>query len=445
MARLLIVDDEKNIRARLATFFEGCGHQVRTAEHGEAALAILATGAPFEAVLTDHRMAELNGLDLLRRIKRERPDAAVILMTAYATIENAVAAMKAGAYDYLPKPFSLEQVQHTVERALEVQRLRAENRSLRDTLEDRPLLESQSPAMRRLVATARQAAASEATILLTGESGTGKNVLARQIHRWSPRAERPFVVVNCTTLAEHLLESELFGHMRGAFTGAIKDKPGRLEAADGGTVFLDEIGDLSGILQTKFLRFVQEQSFERVGGADTIRVDARIIAATNRDLAAEAAARRFREDLYYRLNVITLQVPPLRERTTDILSLAERILQAEAVRNHRPNLRFAIEAVEILKRHAWPGNVRELRNAIERAVVLASDDSITPDLLPDNLFRDGPGSAPPAELPGRSLEEMERAMIVRALAESPTLEDAAQSLGINASTLWRKRKRYKID
>ncbi len=442
MAKLLIVDDEKNIRARLATFFENCGHSVRTAESGERALEVMTDGEAVDLVLTDYRMAELNGLELLQRIKRQSPGTVVILMTAYATVENAVAAMKAGAFDYLTKPFSLEQILHVVERALEVQNLRAENRALRDTLEQRPLLESRSPIIRRLSDTARQAAGSDATILLTGESGTGKNVLARQIHRWSPRNQHLFVVVNCTTLSEHLLESELFGHMRGSFTSAIKDKPGRLEAADQGTVFLDEIGDLGPALQTKFLRFVQEQSFERVGGAETIRVNTRIIAASNRDLTVEVAEHRFREDLFYRLNVITLRVPPLRERSEDILQLAERMLQSEAMRNHRPPLRFSADAASALTQYGWPGNVRELRNAVERAVVLASGEVITPDHLPDNLFRHASAVAAPTS---GALEEMERDLIVRILAESPTLEDAAQTLGINASTLWRKRKRYRID
>jgi NtrC-family two-component system response regulator AlgB len=444
MARLLIVDDEKNIRARLATFFEQCGDRVLTAESGRAALATLSSNPAVDVILTDFRMAELDGLELLRQVRRQYPETAVILMTAYATIENAVGAMKAGAYDYLPKPFSLEQVRHVIDRALEMRKLRAENRALRDTLEERPLLESKSAVMQRLLTTARQAAVSEATILLTGESGTGKNVVARQIHRWSRRSERPFVAINCTTLSEHLLESELFGHMRGAFTGAIKDKPGRLEAADRGTVFLDEIGDLTPSLQTKFLRFTQEQSFERVGGEDTIEVDTRIIAATNRDLATEVAAHRFRDDLYYRLNVITLCVPPLRERAEDIMPLAERFLQAEAIRNERPGLRFAPEVAITLRRYAWPGNVRELRNAVERAVVLAGIDVITPDHLPDAVFREAPVTRMQVSST-KSLEEMERDMIVQALAESPTLEDAAQALGINASTLWRKRKRYKID
>ncbi len=399
MASLLVVDDERNIRVRLAGFFESCGHTVLTAESGTQALDLFSSGRPVDLVVTDYKLAELNGLELLQRIKRQAPETPVVLMTAYGTIENAVAAMKAGAYDYLAKPFSLEQIQHVVERALEIQKLRTENRALRDTLEERPLLDSHSTAMRRLLDTARQAARSEATILLSGESGTGKNVLARQIHHWSPRSRHPFVVVNCTTLSEHLLESELFGHMRGAFTGAVKDKPGRLEAADGGTVF--------------------------------------------RDLAAEVAAHLFREDLFYRLNVITLRVPPLRERREDILPLAERMLQAEAIRNHRPGLSFSPDAATTLMRYRWPGNVRELRNAIERAVVLASGDTIMSDHLPDNLFREASDSASAAA--PRNIEEMERELIIQVLAESPTLEDAAQTLGINASTLWRKRKRYKIE
>jgi len=444
MATILIVDDERNIRERLASFFESCGHQVRAADSGRAALEILAHNEAIDLVLTDYRMAELNGLELLTQIKRGHPTTAVILMTAYATVENAVAAMKAGAHDYLAKPFSLDQIQHVVERALELKNLRAENQSLRDTLEERPLLESGSRAMRRLLDTARQAAASEATILFTGESGTGKNMLAHQIHRWSPRSSHPFVVVNCATLSEHLLESELFGHVRGSFTGAIKDKPGRLEAADHGTVFLDEIGDLSLPLQTKFLHFVQEHSFERVGGTSTLHVDARIIAASNRDLSVEVTEHRFREDLFYRLNVITLRVPSLRERPEDIIPLAERMLRVEAIRHRRPDLRFTREAADALAHYRWPGNVRELRNAIERAVVLAAADLITPDLLPDTVFRDVPNqSAAPAQ--PASLEDMERDHISRVLAESPTFEDAAHTLGINASTLWRKRKRYKIE
>jgi NtrC-family two-component system response regulator AlgB len=443
MARLLIVDDERNIRSSLAAFFQSLGHEVRTAGSEREARALVEESA-FDLVLTDYRMAEMNGLELLAEIKRRRPETQVVLMTAYATVENAVAAMKAGAYDYVTKPFSLDQIQPIVERALQMQRLQAENRALRNAIDEAPLLESHSGAMVRLMEIARQAAASEATILLAGESGTGKNVLARQIHQWSPRRERPFIVVNCTTLSEELLESELFGHVRGAFTGAVKDKPGRLEAADGGTVFLDEIADLSAALQTKFLRFVQEQSFERVGGDRTIRVDIRIIAASNRDLRAEVAARRFREDLFYRLNVITLAVPPLRERREDILPLAEWMLAAASVRNRRPPMRLAPEAAAALQGYRWPGNVRELRNAIERAAVLTRSELITPDDLPDSLFHDQAEASADAGQ-AASLDEVEREHILRVLAQSATLEEAAATLGINVTTLWRRRKRYGIE
>jgi two-component system, NtrC family, response regulator AlgB len=443
MAKLLIVDDEKNIRTHLTTFFEGRGHDVRAGESGQQALTLLSGDPGFDLILTDYRMAEMNGYELLQRVKARDPDLPVILMTAYATVDNAVAAMKAGAYDYLTKPFSLDQVQHAVERALETRRLRTENRELRETVEDRPFLQSRSPAMGRLLQDAERVASSEAAILITGESGTGKNVLTRQIHRWSPRRARPFVVINCTTLSEQLLESELFGHVKGAFTGAIKDKPGRLEAANDGTVFLDEIADLTPPLQAKFLRFVQEQSFERVGSGDLIHIDARIIAASNRDLPSEVTARRFREDLFYRLNVIALIVPPLRERPEDIVPLAQRLLSAAAIRNHRPQLQFSQAAEAVIASYRWPGNVRELRNAIERATVLSQGEVITPECLPDVLFQ--PSSATTSTSSSTSLDEIEREHVMRVLAESPTLQDAAEKLGINVTTLWRKRKRYKLD
>jgi NtrC-family two-component system response regulator AlgB len=444
MPRILIVDDEKNIRRNLAAYFESIGYQVRAADHGEQAERMLSE-EPADLVLTDFKMAEMSGLKLLEEIKRRDPATVVILMTAYATVESAVAAMKAGAGDYITKPFSLEEIRRTVERALELRGLRAENRELRSAVEQTPLLDSTSAAMRRLLETAHQAATSDATILLTGESGTGKNVLARSIHEWSPRHDRPFVVVNCTTLSEQLLESELFGHMRGSFTGAIKDKPGRLEAAHLGTVFLDEVADLTPGLQTKFLRFVQEQSFERVGGDQTLTVDARIIAASNRDLEAEAAAHHFREDLFYRLNVITLRVPSLRERPQDIVPLARWLLRAAGLRNRRPNLRLGAGAEAALAVYRWPGNVRELRNAVERAAVLCRSAVIEREDLPDSLFRDLPEPPAPGAPRSLSLEQVERDHIVRVLAESATLDEAAGALGINVTTLWRKRRRYRID
>ncbi len=448
MARIIIVDDEKNIRRNLAVFFESLGHHARAAEGGAEAIAALGD-EPADLVLTDVRMAEMDGLRLLEEVKRRDPATVVVLMTAFATVENAVAAMKAGAQDYVTKPFTLDEIRRTVDRALELRGLRLENRELRSAVEQAPMLETESAAMRRLLDTARQAAASDATILLTGESGAGKNVLARKIHQLSPRHDYPFVTVNCTTLSEQLLESELFGHMRGSFTGAVKDKPGRLEAAHQGSVFLDEIADLTPALQTKFLRFVQELSFERIGGERTIQVDARIIAATNRGLESEVAAHRFREDLFYRLNVITLRVPPLRERADDVVPLARWLLRAAGLRNRRPSLRFNAEAETALRRYRWPGNIRELRNAVERAAVLCRRDEIAPDDLPDSIFRE-PGEAAAAAAAGAgqrspSLEDVEREHIRRVLAETATLEEAADTLGINVTTLWRKRRRYGIE
>ena len=438
----MIVDDERTIRCNLASFFNGLGYQVETAENGQEALELFSRKDGPDVVLTDFRMAQMNGYELLKHIKARDSEASVILMTAYATVEGAVGAMKAGAYDYLTKPFSLDQVEHAVKQGLEARGLRAEVRELRDTLDEKPLLESRSGIMRRLLDDAKRVSTSDAAVLLIGESGTGKNILAQQIHYWSARHDKAFVMVNCTTLTEQLLESELFGHTRGAFTGAIKDKPGRLEAANGGTVFLDEIAELSSSLQAKFLRFVQEQRFERVGGERTIHVEARIIAASNRDLAAAVSAHHFREDLFYRLNVITLRVPALRERREDILPLAERFLAAAAVRARRQQLRFSPEAEAVICSYHWPGNVRELRNAVERAVVLSIGEVVAPESLPDGLFQ--PRSQAAMFPAPSSLEELEREQIIRTLAQSPTLQDAAEALGINATTLWRKRKRYHL-
>ena len=316
MAKLLIVDDERNIRRSLTTFFESLGHEVRGAENGAQAVALLAE-TQFDLAFTDYKMAEISGLEVLRDIKRRAPECLVILMTAYATVENAVEAMKSGAYDYVTKPFSLEQIQHTVDRALHVGLLTAENRALRSAIDEEPLLDSKSAAMQRLLETARQAATSDATILLTGESGTGKNVIARQIHRWSRRQSKPFVVVNCTTLSEELLESELFGHVRGAFTGAVKDKPGRLKRRTAARFFSTRSPiDADAADQVSALSAGPELRARRRRAHDP--VDARIIAASNRDLESEVGAHHFREDQYYRLNVITLRVPPLRERREDI-------------------------------------------------------------------------------------------------------------------------------
>jgi transcriptional regulator with PAS, ATPase and Fis domain len=320
--------------------------------------------------------------------------------------------------------------------------LAADNQAAREAIEQ-PFVESQDPGMIALLETAKRAAAGDTTILLTGESGTGKDVLARQIHLWSPRRDGPFVVINCTTLAEHLLENELFGHVRGAFTGAVNDKPGRLEAGSGGTVLFDEIAELTPSLQARFLRFVQEQSLERVGSDRTIKVDVRIIAASNRNLEAEVAAGRFREDLYYRLNVIAFRLPPLRERPLDILPLARWMLKQASLKTKRAEFTLASEAAEALGKYRWPGNLRELHNALERAATLLQTQTITLDDLPDSIRHPGSGMFVPA-VHGTRLKDFEREHILRVLAECSTLEEAAVTLGINVSTLWRKRRHYGI-
>ncbi len=443
MATILIVDDEKNIREHLALYVRSLRHRAEVAPDATEALALLERHEP-DVIFSDVRMAGMDGLALLREIRRRRPDAVVVLMTAYATVAEAVEAMRAGAYDYLVKPFSLDQVGLLLARVLEVQALRRENRALRRVLDEPAVLESASPAMARALATARQAAASDATLLLTGESGTGKNVLAAAMHAWSPRHAGPFVTISCTSLAEHLLESELFGHMKGAFTSAWKDKPGRLEAARGGTIFLDEVGDLPPELQGKLLRFLEEHRFERVGGSETIEVDARVVAATNRDLEADVRGGRFREDLYFRLNVIAIRLPPLRERAADLPALTDHVLASVSARHRRGQLVLAPEARRALAAYAWPGNVRELVNTLERAVVLSRGDTIRAEDLPDRLL-EPPPAAPATPEAGLSLEDVERRHIVQVLAESSTLEDAAARLGINVTTLWRKRRRYGIE
>ncbi len=440
MATILIVDDEPNIRSHLATFVRGLGHTVEVAADGTEALEVLDRVVP-DVVLTDVRMAGMDGLALLQEIRRRRPDAVVVLMTAYATVAGAVEAMRAGAYDYLVKPFSLDAVSLLLDRVLEVSGLRRENRTLRRVVEEPAVLTSTDARMQRVLDTAHQVAASDATVLLTGESGTGKNVLAAAIHRWSPRAGGPFVTIACTTLSEHLLESELFGHVKGAFTSAWRDKPGRLEAADGGTVFLDEVGELPPELQAKLLRFLEERKFERVGGNAVVEVDVRIVAATNRELEAEVAAGRFRRDLFYRLNVVALALPPLRERRGDLQPLITHVLATLCARQHREVPSIEPAAASALAAYSWPGNVRELVNALEHALVLARDGVIRADDLPDRVL----APAPASPTSGQALRDVEREHVRSVLAESATLEDAAARLGINVTTLWRKRRRWGLE
>lgn len=443
MPKLLIVDDDRNIRVSLVRTLQSLDYEVHSAESGPQALQLIESVREFDLVLSDWRMAEMNGLELLKKIKDACEKTLVILMTAYGTIENAVAAVKEGAYDYLTKPFSVEQIRRTIERAAQEHQQRSQLRS-RNAATVPSALATRSPYYQTLLETAYTAAASDATVLLTGETGTGKNVLARQIHEWSARRERTFTIVNCTTLSDPLLESELFGHVKGAFTGAYRDKPGRLEAADGGTVFLDEVAELPLNLQAKFLRYLQEGCFERVGGQQTTQVDTRIIAATNRKLEEEVSRGCFRADLYYRLNVINLRVPPLRERPEDILSFADRLLTESALRNGRAEVRFGPEAEAALVAHSWPGNLRELRNVVERAVVLSRGRVIRKEDLSEAVGRSsGLRAAEPH--PEMTLEAVEQEHIRRVLDLSPTLEEAAATLGIGNATLWRKRKRYHMD
>jgi len=443
MATRLVVDDDKNIRSHLCTFLRGAGHRVLDAPDAPKALRLADTEA-IDVVLSDVRMVGMDGMALLRELRRRRPEAIVVLMTAYATIAGAIEAMREGAFHYLVKPFALDELGLLVDRALELVALRRDNRALRSALDTPALLDAENAAMRRALETARQAAESEASVLLLGESGTGKNVLARAIHAWSPRRDGPFVTIPCTTLAEHLLESELFGHVKGAFTGAWKDKPGRLEAAAGGTLFLDEVGELAPELQAKLLRFLEERRFERVGDARTIEVDARIVAATNRNLEAEVAAGRFRSDLFYRLAVVSLELPPLRERREDLSALIDHLLTTLAARHRRALPKLEPAARKALAAYDWPGNVRELGNALERALVLSRGDTITAESLPDTVLAP-PANAEPVHSESLSLEEVERRHVQQVLASSATLEEAATRLGIDPTTLWRKRKRWGLE
>jgi DNA-binding NtrC family response regulator len=358
---------------------------VRTAADGIEALERITEETP-DVVLLDLQMPRMGGLDLLRRLRDEGREATVVVITAVGTIERAVEAMKHGAWDFITKPFNPEQVGHTVAKALEREGLKRTNRLLRDELGAREVhLIGDAPRMAEIAATARRAAASRSTVLVLGESGTGKEVLARAIHEWSDRRSAPFVAVNCVALTEELLESELFGHERGSFTGAVSQKAGKFEAADGGTIFLDEIAEIRPQLQAKLLRVLQEHQFERVGGTASLSVDIRVVAATNRDLTKEIEAGRFREDLYYRLNVISFAMPPLRERAGDIPALAEHFLSRYSRETKRYVSGISPRALEAMKRYDWPGNVRELQNTIERALVLGGDEEILLDDLPTHI------------------------------------------------------------
>jgi DNA-binding NtrC family response regulator len=435
--RLLIVDDDRAIRESLAERFGGRDWAVTTAASGEQALERARRGV--DLVLLDLMLPKGDGLWVLERLREEELTPTVIVITAHGSLEKAVEAMRAGAYDFLQKPFEAGILEETLRRARERHGLLAQNRSLRGDEADGPV--AADPRMVKLLETARKAARSDSTVLLLGESGTGKEVLAREIHRASPRVEGPFVAVNCAALTESLLESELFGHEKGAFTGATSARVGRIEAAHGGTLFLDEIGDTTPALQVKLLRVLQERTLERVGGQRSIEVDLRVVAATNRDLRARTAAGEFRADLFYRLNVIALDVPPLRDRPADIAALARHFVAELAREVKRPGLELSDEALARLATHAWPGNVRELRNALERAAVLADGPRIEAHDLPEDV-----GAAPGAQAESGfhgQVEAFRRELLRATLAESGGNQaEAARRLGLQRTYLARLVRKY---
>jgi NtrC-family two-component system response regulator AlgB len=445
---VLVVDDEPGIRRTMTLHLEGRGHRVASAATPAEALGRVAASR-FDVVFLDLRLGTESGLDLLPRLAAADPLLKVVVITAYASVETAVEAMRLGARDYLAKPFTPEQIDLALSKVADLARLERRVEALEGTLDEFDPLALASPAMRAVLAIVRQVAPSDARLLLRGESGTGKGVIARAVHRLSPRRERPFVTVSCPALPAELLESELFGHVRGAFTGAGRDNPGRVALAEGGTLLLDEIGDLPLALQPKLLRFIQEREYERVGDPAPRRADVRILAATNRDLEQAAEDGRFREDLLYRLNVVTLEIPPLRERREDVLPLAERFLALSRREVRRPGLRFSAEARRALLAHAWPGNVRELRNAVERAAMLAPGDEVGPEKLglQAGPYRARGGRAAagphgPAVGDLASLAAVEEEHIRGVLARTGSLAEAASVLGIDQATLWRRRKQY---
>ncbi|HXS73828.1 MAG TPA: sigma-54 dependent transcriptional regulator [Rhodanobacteraceae bacterium] len=442
-ARVLVVDDEAAIRKTFRYCLEDAGCDVTCADSAEVA-ENLVQRMVFDLCLLDLKLGNASGIDLLPMLRTAAPWMRVVMVTAHSSIDNAVAAMRAGASDYVIKPCSCEQLRAAAERQLNAQRMELRLEQLERAAgsnEADDALASRSPLMRQVVDTAHSAASADVTVLLLGESGTGKGMLARAIHRWSKRAKGPFVTVNAPSLSPTLFESELFGHRRGAFTGAVQNAAGRVSQADGGTLFLDEVGDVPMDLQPKLLRFMQDREYERVGDPVTRRANVRLVAATNHDLTQRVAEGAFREDLLYRLNVIALRLPGLRERPEDILPLAERFLAGFVTEHGRRPRGFTDAARRALVGYRWPGNVRELRNVIERASILCGEPQIDAQHL---ALGDGIAEpAAPTYLP-QTLDELERVHIQSVLARSDTLENAARTLGIDVSTLYRKRKRYGV-
>ena len=443
---ILVVDDDQDIREVLRDRLESLGYRVLAASNGEEGLELLEKQSP-QMVLLDIEMPGMQGLEVLKEIHRREIDVTVVMMTAYGTIERAVQAMKEGAYDFIPKPFEPDHIALVVQKALERERLKRGVEILSGEAEERyRLIVGKSAAMKQAIDSATKAASSRSTVLLLGESGTGNEIFARAIHNWGDRKGKPFIAINCVGLSKELLESELFGHEKGAFTGAHQVKKGKMELAHGGTVFLDEAGDISPELQTKLLRFLQEREFERVGGIKPIQVDVRILAATNRDLDSAIKDGKFREDLYYRLNVIPITLPPLRERPEDIPELAHFFMKRFSAETKKHFTEISPDAREKLVRYRWPGNVRELANVIERAVVLGQGPKVALHDLPPRVV----GAEPPTPVAGLSyrehLDASKKQLILKALADSQGNQAAAaKTLGLHRTHLARLMKSLDIE
>ncbi|MCI0329955.1 MAG: sigma-54 dependent transcriptional regulator [candidate division Zixibacteria bacterium] len=443
MAEILIVDDEKLVRDFLQETLSQGGYSVRTADNGEAGLKEVGD-REFDLVFTDVKMPHTSGIDLLKAVKQSSPFTSVVVITAYGTVADAVEAMKLGAFDYLPKPFTPEHIEVTAKKALEYRRLLLENRHLKKELAGKfENIIGRTPSMKKVFDLLESVAPSRATVLVIGESGTGKELIARAIHLYSSRKESPFVRVNCAALPEGLIESELFGHEKGAFTGALRQTRGRFEMADGGTLLLDEISEIPIGLQAKLLRVLQEREFERVGSGYTLKVDVRVIATTNRNLAEAVKKGSFREDLYYRLNVVKVEMPPLRERKEDIPLLAAHFIQKYAAENGKKIDGVAPRALSLLTDYPWPGNVRELENFIERAVVVAQSNILSPSDFPKELLLGLAADGEDRLRPGVTIEEVEKRLILKTLdAVEGNKTKAAQMLGITARTLHNKLAEY---
>jgi DNA-binding NtrC family response regulator len=442
---ILVVDDERGLCAGIQEALKREGYVVDAANDGPTALRLVAERL-YNLVVTDMKMPDMSGLQLLKEVKQKSRDTMFVLMTAYGTVESAVEAMKEGAYDYVAKPLDMQRLRALVVKALEFQAVVAENNELRLRLQKRSetsLLVGNSEAMRIVAQLAEEVARSEVTVLIEGESGTGKEIVARTIHLKSPRAEKPFISVNCAALPEQLLEAELFGHVKGAFTGAVADKPGRFQLADRGTLFLDEIGDLSPKGQGDLLRVLEDGTFRMVGGTKLERVNVRVVAATNKNLQETVAAGKFREDLLYRLQIVPIAIPPLRERAEDIPLLVESFLEHFTTKHKRRRKKLAAEALQLCQRFPWPGNVRQLRNTIERLVITCKNATIDADDLPQFLIEHDRNATAFTVRPGMTLAEAEKLLIRQTLMHvTANREEASALLGISRRSLQYKLKEY---